>query len=571
MPFLRVEEGSCPGQILEVEGESTVIGRHPACQIVLDNAAISRQHAQITESHGTYFLEDLRSRNQTLLNGHSVEGAKELKDGDTIQLCSLSFRFFLDFPADRPLKPLDTSEKQEPIAEAATQSLEALGASSSSILGTVSVGDASSLLLGVRPEQKLRAVLEMGKTLGHAFELRDVLDNALKGLFDVFPSADEGIVIFQNGSHLDMKAARARRGGSNTPAISTTIVRRALDSGEAILSANVLSDSRFIAADSVAAISSRSIMCVPLLNRRQEAFAVIQLNSLDGLATFTQDDLGMLASLGGQIGLAIENARLHGELVAQRDLQRELDFAMQVQLGFLPSQPPDVPHFEFFDHYEAAQRVGGDYFDYVQLPEGRIAVTVGDVAGKGVPAALLMARLFASARYQLMTRSSPAAALTALNTEMVHLALGHRFITCIFAVIDPAESLLTIANAGHMPPIVRTANEEVLSLGKGEAGMPIGIARDQEFAEAQYKLRPDDLVLMYTDGVTEAMNAEGNLFGRTRLVDATLRAPGGIRETIEAIVSDVIDFVGDSPQRDDICLVGFQYLPEPNGETTPPK
>lgn len=567
MPFLRVEEGSCPGQILEVEGESTVIGRHPACQIVLDNAAISRQHAQITESHGTYFLEDLRSRNQTLLNGESIERAMELKDGDTIQLCGLSFRFFLDFPADRPLKPLDTGEKQEPIANGATLSLEALGASSSSILGTVSVGDASSRLLGVRPEQKLRAVLDMGKSLGHAFELRDVLDNALKGLFEVFPSADEGIVIFQNGTHLDIKAARARRTGPaasaiiTTPAISTTIVRRALESGEAILSANVLNDSRFAAADSVAAIASRSIMCVPLLDRREEAFAVIQLNSLDSLATFTQDDLGVLASLGGQIGLAIENARLHGELVAQRDLQRELDFAMQVQLGFLPSQPPEVPRFEFFDHYEAAQRVGGDYFDYVQLPEGRIAVTVGDVAGKGVPAALLMARLFASARYQLMTRPSPAAALTALNTEMVHLALGHRFITCIFAVIDPEKSLLTIANAGHMPPIVRTANEEILSLGKGEAGMPIGIARDQEFVETQYELNPDDLVLMYTDGVTEAMDADGNLYGRTRLVDAALRAPGGIRETIESIVGDVIDFVGDSPQRDDICLVGFRYLP----------
>jgi serine phosphatase RsbU (regulator of sigma subunit) len=242
-------------------------------------------------------------------------------------------------------------------------------------------------------------------------------------------------------------------------------------------------------------------------------------------------------------------------------MRRELDFAMQVQLGFLPSQPPVVAGYEFFDHYEAAQRVGGDYFDYVELPDGRVAVTVGDVAGKGVPAALLMARLFSSARYQLLTRPTPAEALSALNAEIARTALGHRFITCLFVVVDPKAQTVTVANAGHMAPLIRTTDGKVAPLGQKESGMPIGIARDQDFEEVSRKFAPGDLLLMYTDGVTEAMNDENDLYGRERLVKLMQSGPGSIRDLVETVVTDVARFSGDRPQRDDICLVGFRRLP----------
>lgn len=598
MPFLRVEQGSAPGQILEVAGERVVIGRHPGCEIVLDNAAVSRHHAQISESHGAYYLEDLRSRNRTYLNGQPIEVSTELRDGDEIQVCDLSFRFYTELPEDgsfagdeiaveRPTDATaptdagngsgmivpavigsgDVHRKLAVRAKAAETVAEVdvpFSETGSSILSTVSVGDASDLLLTVKPEQKLRAVLDIGRALGYALELDEVLERTLESLFRVFPQAEQGFVLLKENERpgLRLRAERSRREERRNRGVSMTVVRRAMSAGEAILSADTANDPRFAESDSIAALAIRSIMCVPLIASPGEPFGIVQLDCTDVKRPFSKDDLDVLASVAGQISLAVENARLHAELVAQHDIQRELDFAMQVQLGFLPSHPPTVPGYEFFDYYEAAQRVGGDYFDYVELGDGRLAVTVGDVAGKGVPAALLMARLFASARYQLLARSTPGEALAALNAEIARTALGHRFITCLFAVLDPKSHTVTIANAGHMAPLVRDGEGTVTPLGQKDSGMPIGIARDQAFVEIHYALAPGDTFLMYTDGVTEAMSPENDLYGRERLVHLLRSDAKPIRDLVELIVADVARFAGDRPQRDDICLVGFRRLPE---------
>ena len=135
----------------------------------------------------------------------------------------------------------------------------------------------------------------------------------------------------------------------------------------------------------------------------------------------------------------------------QRDLDRDLEFATQVQLGFLPKSKPKLPQYTFADYYEAALRVGGDYFDYVWLPDGRLAVAVADVAGKGVPAALLMARLYASTRFQLLTTPDPAVAVTNLNAEISSSGLGHRFVTFLLMVLDPLRHEMTLVNAGIRP------------------------------------------------------------------------------------------------------------------------
>ena len=149
-------------------------------------------------------------------------------------------------------------------------------------------------------------------------------------------------------------------------------------------------------------------MCAPLVPQPGEALGAIQIDSLDHTLPFTDDDLEVLVSVASQAALALENAQLHTAAIRQRDFDRDLEFATQVQLGFLPSERPHLEGYEFHDFYEAAQRVGGDFFDYVQLPDGRLAVTVGDVAGKGLPAALLMARIYSDTRYELLARPTPA-------------------------------------------------------------------------------------------------------------------------------------------------------------------
>jgi phosphoserine phosphatase RsbU/P len=222
--FLKVIKGSCPGQILELIGPRTVVGRHPNCEIVLDNAAVSRHHAQILENHGVYYLEDLRSRNRTYLNKLPVEGRTELHESDTIKVCDVVFRFHLRIPAgDEPGSDSDSvvqtprnlssgdgtppqrrtdalqdavfeQDDEDESADAGADTLE----DSSSILSTLDVRSTTDLRLNVKPEIKLRAVLGIGKALANLLRLEDVLQTILDRLFEIFPQADAGFVLLQD-------------------------------------------------------------------------------------------------------------------------------------------------------------------------------------------------------------------------------------------------------------------------------------------------------------------------------------------------------------------------------------
>jgi serine phosphatase RsbU (regulator of sigma subunit) len=281
----------------------------------------------------------------------------------------------------------------------------------------------------------------------------------------------------------------------------------------------------------------------------------MQLSTRNIRAEFTADDLELLSSIAAQVSLAIENAALHEELLTQRDMQRDLEFATQIQLGFLPSERPKVDGYEFYDYYEAAMRVGGDYFDYIVLPDGRVAIALGDVAGKGVPAALLMARLFSSARFHLLTQPHLGKAIAGLNEEIASSGLGHRFITFVATIIDPQTHSITIVNAGHLPPILRLANGDVTPVGQNESGMPLGVSPKQTFHETKLQLDAGSSLLLYTDGITEAMNAKNEIYGRVRLEGYLNTASDGTKDQVKGLVADVEEFCDGQPQRDDICLV----------------
>ena len=270
----------------------------------------------------------------------------------------------------------------------------------------------------------------------------------------------------------------------------------------------------------------------------------------------------MLVSVGAQASLAIENARLHEDLLQRSDIERELRFATQVQLGFLPDHRPSPPSYEFFDYYEPARRVGGDYFDYINLPDGRIAIGLADVAGKGIPAALLMARLYSAVRFHLFTQTTAGKVLSALNEEIHSQGMGHRFVTFVLLMLNPVTHELVIANAGHLPPIVRSPQGKAVSIGRKESGMPLGIRPNQEYGELPLKMEPGMALTVYTDGITEAMNAASDLFGRARLEQLIAANATSAEQLVKTIVTDVDRFCGHRPQRDDMCVVCLRRLPD---------
>lgn len=568
MAYLKFVKGNTPGLVIPLSGPKTVLGRHPNCQVVLDNAAVSRHHAQILENHGSFYLEDLRSRNGTRLNDEVVDGRVELTENDTISVCDVVLTFHEQLSLAMPvaaggsqsgtgdhLQTIDEPLSGVPFAEGLTDS--------SSIITTFNTRSSTTFGLRVKAETKLKAVLEIGRTLANVLDLRQVLEKTLDELFRMYPQADEAFALLRNAEtgKLSVGASKSRRpGAEGKMRISMTIVEQAMNSGNAILSSDVVRDSRFKLSESLSEMQIKSMMCIPLSNQRGDSLGVMQISTMNLKREFTAEDLELMCSIVAQISLAVENANLHEKLLQQREAQRDLEFATQIQLGFLPNERPHLPGYEFSDYYEAAMRVGGDYFDYVQLTDGRMAVALGDVAGKGVPASLLMARLYSSARFHLLTQKSLAQAMSGLNAEIASSGLGHRFITFVTAVVDHKKHEITICNAGHLPPLLRRADGTVESLALAESGMPLGVAASQEFRESVVPIAAGDMVTLYTDGVTEAMNGDNEIYGRARLEKFLSQGPSTVDGQIQGIIDDVEQWSAGRPQKDDMCLVSIKRL-----------
>lgn len=550
------------------------MGRHPECDVVLDNAAVSRQHAQILESHGSYFLEDMRSRNGTYLNEELLEGRKELQDGDLIRICDVTYRFDLNASASEIAIP----RGNEPGTDGPTgvefdqvdgsrifilpdSFNEPEFESSSGTRRRAELPRPHDSRVIARPEVKLRGILEIARALGGQLEVDAVLPKLLSTLFNIFPLADQGFVLLKDSDSdkLKVKATQARGGTvADAVAVSMTVVRYVMKTGELVLSENISDDTRFKGSTSLSKMGVRSMMCVPLLDEDEDPLGVIQVVSRSERQSFDENDLDLLESLAMQASLAIQNARLHEEALERRAIERDLEFAKQVQMGFLPKSRPKVPGYIFGDYYEAALRVGGDYFDYIPLPDGRTAITIGDVAGKGMPAALLMARLYSSTRLQLLTSPTPAVAISRLNAEIASSGLGHRFITFLCLVLNPKTHELRIVNAGHLPPVLRSQDGTIESFGKEHASLPLGIVPDLEYQEMSIQLVPNDTVIAFTDGATEAMSADKKIYGRPRLESLIASETGSIDATLQRITRELEAFAGDVANRDDLCLIGIR-------------
>jgi phosphoserine phosphatase RsbU/P len=259
-----------------------------------------------------------------------------------------------------------------------------------------------------------------------------------------------------------------------------------------------------------------------------------------------------------RLQIEVEEYSRHLELARDR-LKLDLELAREMQRGFLPFRLPKVPGYEFFAYYESAFEVGGDYYDFIPLPRQRVAVLLGDVAGKGVVAALLMAKLSADARSCMLAEPDPAAAVTKLNVLMNQSGMADRFVTLVAAVLDPESHTVTLVNAGHPSPLIyhRTTRTLEEATSKERIGMPLGVLDGFEYASCQVSLGPGDCILAFTDGVTEAMDVN-NVPLQTKGVYAAVQgeaySPGAIGERV---VQAVKQFAAGRSQHDDIALVGF--------------
>jgi phosphoserine phosphatase RsbU/P len=556
MAILQVIAGDNTGERHPLAADEIILGRHPDCTIVLDSGAVSRQHAKITSTNGEYYLQDLGSRNGTIVNGQAIQSLYHLQDGDRLKICDLSFVFYRDQPSDRFRNPdLATLPENFLIDDG-----EHTGRST--IMSKLDItGGSSGIRVNVNPEIKLRAMIEIMASLRKAISVDSVLPKMLDSLFKIFVQADRGFVVLRGATkgQLLIKAVKQRRAESEDMIrISRTIINSVLDGKQAILSADAGADSRFEMSQSIADFRIRSMMCAPLVNSDGEALGAIQIDTIDQRARFQQEDLDVLAGVANQAAFALENAQLHEQAIKQQSIQKDLELAHKVQQGLLPSAPPKVEGYHFFDFYEPANQVGGDFYDYIFLPGGRLAIVLADVSGKGVPAALVMARISSEVRFCLAIEPSVAEAVNRINSGFCRSGWDDKFVTFVLALLDPVREELTLVNAGHMPPLLRRGSGKVEPIGDDDsAGLPLGIDADTQYNSSTLPFSRGDFLTMFTDGISEAMNPDNKLYGIDRLAAAIGRQAPDVAALGRIILDDVKQFVAGRSQSDDMCLVCF--------------
>jgi phosphoserine phosphatase RsbU/P len=498
---------------------------------VLIPRSVSRAHARIYFQDGAFYIEDLESKAGTVLNGRrlSPHVPRELKHRDLINICDHIFEF-TDVDEDEGSSGTCTV----PIAVSRDHDHSDYSLSLDSNATSVASRTSSNAAM------KLAAFMKLTQDLRSTVALDRLLEKALESLLQMFAMARRGIILLQGdqASILPRSMVRFRnRQEGQRASLNGSIVNTVMSTGKAVRAEDGMT------------------MCVPILNRREEPLGIIQLDADHLEGPFQADRLDLFLTAALQVSFTVENAILHEAALRKRALEWELEIAQEIQISLLPSERPEIPGYEFWDYYAPAKQVGGDYFDYRELRNNRLAVLLGDVSGKGVPAALLMARASVDFSAFLPNEMSPVEVVNTVNRRFVQRSAETGFMTMVLVLLDWVTHRLQLVNAGHVRPLLRRTTGEVLEVGAVESGLPLGILPNVEYRQAELDMGPGETLLLVTDGIIEAQNGQGALYGTARLREVYASCGGSAFDIAQSILDDMGRFVADNEQIDDSCLV----------------
>ena len=558
MAILTSDDASVVKRRLEFDDGDIVIGRHPDCDIIIDDASVSRRHAKIKVNNGVCYIEDLSSRNGTFLNSHTVHKSTRLFDGSEIVICDVRFVFHLEENSTY-LPPRPTIESGV-ARDFASVELDEDSADSSKIVSQLAVPSLDQAVSHhVNAETKLQALMQITKALSESVQRNEVFSKILACLFDLFSEADRGFIILRDSEgHLRPFGTLTRESNDERLRISKTIINTVMETKRPLLSSDAASDGRFDLSQSLVDFRIRSIMCAPLMNNDGESIGVIQLDTLKNKVAFDEKDLELLVTVAMQASLGIQKLHLVDDAVKNRKLEDDLKLAHEVQQAFLPQKRPDFGDYQFYSFYRATNQVGGDYFDYIRIDEDRIAIIVADVVGHGIAAALLMAKVAAESRFALADSKDSAAAIHAINQNLSGLNVD-RFATALIGILHKQEHSFTYANAGHMPPVIRKKSGEVCVV-EGESGLPVGVLEEAEYSATRIELGEGDVLVLFTDGINESMNEENEILGMSRLLEEIERSQTKTPSAVGREICQITNrHMGSNPPYDDMCLVCFGH------------
>jgi serine phosphatase RsbU (regulator of sigma subunit)/pSer/pThr/pTyr-binding forkhead associated (FHA) protein len=520
-----------------LEGERLSLGRSSANELCFpDDVGLSRQHMTLERDGDQWSLRDLGSKNGTFLNGARVSGAVQLKPGDRI----VASRVVLVFD------PAEMDANKTVLFEGT-----ALAKPSEQTVSTT----LEHLLRGERKEKSpfapqwgsaVTALLRAGRELAARRPLPELFTTILE-LATEAVSARRGVLMTLEKGQL---VAQASKGEGFR--ISTAVRDRVLDAKTSLLVRDVSMDEALRQRLSIVEHSVRALMAVPLQTDNQ-VIGLIYVDSPQFPREFTGDDLNLLTVMANVAAIRIERDRLAEVEQAEKLMASELEQAAEIQRQFLPAAAPEVAGLDLAGYNAACRTVGGDYYDFLPYPEGRVGVVIGDVAGKGMPAALMMTSLQAKVQALAEVPGDPGAIVGRLNRSLIGTCPANRFITFFYAILDGASGGIDFCNAGHNPPILIRASGAIERLEGG--GPVLGILPMIAYERQQCHMEPGDVLVLYSDGVTEATNPAGVEFEeRLPALAASLRDRSSA-DIVQAIHEAVRDWIAGQPPADDVTVV----------------
>ncbi len=333
------------------------------------------------------------------------------------------------------------------------------------------------------------------------------------------------------------------------------IAGHVFETGRSLLIEDAYKDPRFHADfDRKTGYHTRSILCVPLKIKERVIGVSQVINRLDG-QPFGAEDGETLSLLCDHASIAIENARMHHDLLRRQQIESDLNFATSIQLSFLPQDVPKIRGFSFHAHYKPALEVGGDFYDFIPLEGDRLGVLIGDVSGKGVASALCMAKLTSDFRLLAIREKEPGALVDQVNRLMCEQSRRGMFVTLFYMVLDAVGKTLSCVNAGHVPPVLWNGAAQSFRVPGGKGGPPVGIVADHHYATSSLRLSAGDCLLLSTDGLIEAKNCGGERFGWNRLEEAVRKGGRNIGEVYRSVDASLRKFTEGCAPADDTTIV----------------
>ena len=515
------------------------IGRRETNDLKLAGSEVSRDHAEITSVDGRFTLKDRASRYGTFINGEQIT-EHPLIHGDRIRLGRSGGAEIVFLLTDI-----------EPKADKAST--------------TTAIGDL----------RQIAALLEGLRALGSGRVLDDVLSLVLDSAIDV-GGAERGFIMLAAATgELEFKMARGR-GRSTLSGSSFATSRKIPDevfrTGEPRVVPDLLDGELADVHMGTVALGIRNVLCVPLrlvryLDKaeaadveRERRIGVLYLDSREKGTLMSSSTRAALETLATEAAVAIENARLYRETMEKARMEQEMKIAAEIQQALLPKMARTGSFFAAAAASIPCRSIGGDFYDYVDLPGGALGFALGDVAGKGPPAALLSAMMQGIFAAQAATSDSPSQTISRVNMALYRRGIESRFVTLMYGVIAP-DGRLTYCNAGHNPPLILSRSGAAPTVRRLECGGPIvGLFETATFDEETVNLTAGDWLIVFSDGVSEAMSASGDEYGETRIVSC-IEGHKSMepRQLLEALFADVRDFTRGAPQSDDITAMVLRY------------